>query len=149
MENDIPSICSPLQEVQHNFVYLLLLICVFKGWGATGQNSDTEPADQSRKSPDCFFHETFSHFLCNISALLQLGFVGFLAGPFQTLYTRSCSEEQEKHPEVLWMPLKRRVNFVERSCHATHHSQPVTELRISHEFRPVLSGISQPIQVII
>lgn len=37
------------------------------------------------------------------------------------------------------------VNFVERSCHATHHSQPVTELRISHKFSPVLSDISKPI----
>lgn len=146
MENYMPLNLPPLQGVQHNFVYLLLLICVFQGWGSIGKYSDTGPADRSREYPNCSFHKTFSHFLCNISALLQLGFVGFLAGPFQKLYSRSCSEKQGKHPEVL--SLKRRVNFIERSCRATHHSQPVTELRISHEFSPVLSDISQPIQVI-
>lgn len=39
--------------------------------------------------------------------------------------------------------------ILKRSCHATHHSQPVPELRISHKFSPVLPNISQPIQVII
>lgn len=132
---------SPLFK-EYNTVYLLLLICVVKGWGAIGKNLDTEPADQSRKSPDCSSHKTFSCFLSNISALLQLGFVGFLTGPFRKL---GATVKNRKNTQKFFE--KRSESY--RSCRAIHHNQPVTELRISHKFSSVLSGISQPIKVII
>lgn len=150
MENYFPFIFSPLKVYTVTLLTCITYLC-FHGLRGNRQKNQTLRL-QVRVENFHFFHKTFSHFLSNISALLQLGFFfffNFLMGRFQKLYIRSCSEKQENHPEILWLPLNRKVNFAERSCHATHHSQPVTELRISHKFSLVLSDISQPIQVII